>query len=45
MISIFIMSTIVKFFKFKSLKYAYIFLIACVLLDSTSALVILYTTD
>ncbi|CAD8110084.1 unnamed protein product [Paramecium sonneborni] len=44
LISIFIMSTIAKLFKFKNLKSAFIFLLLCILLDSTAASIIYFTT-
>ncbi|CAD8184203.1 unnamed protein product [Paramecium octaurelia] len=45
LISIFIMSTIAKLFKFKKLKSAVFFLIICILLDGTAASLIYFTSD
>ncbi|CAD8105245.1 unnamed protein product [Paramecium sonneborni] len=44
LISIFIMSTIAKLFKFKNLKNTFYFLLICILLDGTAAIVIYFTT-
>jgi presenilin-like A22 family membrane protease len=44
LLSIFIMATIAKLFKFKNLKYAYLYMLICVLLDGTAAALVLFRT-